>query len=112
MEGTGANTVMEETEQTEQSVEVSQTEPEEMDESEIAQMDEQHMAKMRSARQYKLSQLTRRMNIIKELMKDNMVTDEVNENVQRYKAMLSQFKDAHSSYQALINESGDDDKIN
>lgn len=71
--------------------------------------DEEHVAKMRSTRKYKLCQLTRRKNIIKELMKDNMYTEELEENRAKYKTLLDAFKDAHLSYHTLLNES---DEIN
>ena len=77
----------------------------ESNEPEAAHMDGGNIAKMRSARKYKLSQLTRRMNILKELMKDNMVTEEFEENINKYTSLLGDFKDAHLSYQALLNGS-------
>ena len=52
----------------EQSVDMSQKEA---NEPEVVQTDGEYIAKMRTARKCKVSQLTRRMNIIKELMKDN-----------------------------------------
>ena len=78
-------------------------------ELEVPQPDGEHIAKMRSARKTKLSQLTRRKNILKELMKDNMHTEEFEENMAKYKTLLDEFKDAHLSYHALLN---DPDEIN
>lgn len=64
---------------------------------------------MRSSRKAKLGQLTRRKNIVLELMKDVANIDEVKENMFRYDALVGEFKDAHSTYQKLLN---DDDRDN
>ena len=83
----------------------SQTAPE-LEVPQPEQADGEHIAKMRSARKTKLSQLTRRKNILKELMKDNMNTEEqeFDENMAKYKTLLDEFKDAHLSYHALLND--------
>lgn len=77
------------------------------DKEEIAKVLEEK--KLRLSRKAKLGQLTRRKNIVLELMKDVANIDEVKENMFTYYVLVGEFKDAHFAYQKLLN---DDDRDN
>lgn len=74
------------------------------DVSEKNEINKQTMEEMRTIRKAKLSQLTRRMNIIKELMNDTTCVGEVKSNEAMYKTKLDEFKQAHAQYQCMLNE--------
>lgn len=59
---------------------------------------------LRNNRKAKLAQITRRKNIINELMKDNINANEVEENVLKYNELFDEFKAVHQDYQRLLEE--------
>lgn len=60
---------------------------------------------LRNNRKTKLAQLTRRMNIIKEFMKDGKCIDEVKENMLKYRELLEVFENIHGEYQRVLKAS-------
>lgn len=60
---------------------------------------------LRNNRRIKLGQLTRRMNIIKELMKDDSNLNEIKENVLKYRELLEEFDIIQGEYQRVLKES-------
>lgn len=59
---------------------------------------------LRNIRKAKLGQLTRRRNIITELMKDDMNANEVEQNALKYNELFEEFKDMHKNCQRLLDE--------
>ena len=67
---------------------------------------------MCNARKYKLAPLTRKMNIVNELMNDPTLVEEVREHMRKYNAMLQELLQEclHKDYNQSLCE--DDEKIN
>jgi hypothetical protein len=61
-------------------------------------------SKVKKARKAKLSQLTRRKNIMIQLMEDVSGLSEVRENLHTYKDLFEKFKTLHYNYQELLTE--------
>ena len=58
---------------------------------------------MHLSRKAKLGQLTRRKNVILQLMRDSMNEDDAKDNMHKYHALLGEFMGTHISYQKLLN---------
>ena len=77
----------------------------------VKNMDEA-AARLRSSRAGKASHLTRRMNIVNNLMNDGYL-DEVKANMKRFNDLLDEFKALHISYTEMLDEDAkreDEDK--
>ncbi|KAK0141928.1 hypothetical protein N1851_020399 [Merluccius polli] len=61
-------------------------------------------SKLKKARTAKLSQLTKRKNVMIQLMEDVSGFHEVRDNLHTYKDLLERFKDIHRNYQELLTE--------
>ncbi|XP_049331748.1 uncharacterized protein LOC111197647 [Astyanax mexicanus] len=64
----------------------------------------EHVPKLKNVRKGKLSQLTKRKNIMLELMEDVTDIEEVKENLQKYTQLLAEFKSVHRGYQGQLSE--------
>ena len=62
------------------------------------------MKELRKTRKSRVGQLTRYMNVIKDLMKDATNVHWVKANASTYNATLKQFKEAHTQYQQMLSE--------
>lgn len=70
-------------------------------------------ARLRSSRAAKASHLTRRMNIVNNLMTDKEYLDEVKGNMVKFNDLLEDFKALHTSYTEMLDKDAkgeDDDK--
>lgn len=63
-----------------------------------------HAPKLRNARKGKLAHLTKRKNIMLELMEDALCVQEVKENLNKFVSLLDDFKSLHETYQELLSE--------
>lgn len=63
-----------------------------------------HVPKLRNARKGKLAHLTKRKNIMLELMEDASCVQEVKENLNKFMCLLDDFKSLHETYQELLSE--------
>lgn len=63
-----------------------------------------HPPKLRNARKGKLAHLTKRKNIMLELMDDASCVQEVKENLNTFVCLLDDFKSLHETYQELLPE--------
>lgn len=63
-----------------------------------------HVSKLRNARKGKLAHLTKRKNIMLELMGDASCVQEVKENLNKFVCLLDDFKSLHETYQELLSE--------
>lgn len=79
----------------------SQTDVDELAEIENASQTE---GTLRNRRKIKLGQLTRRMNVIKKLIKDGSSVDEVKITMQKYRELLEEFEIIQGEYQYALNE--------
>ena len=61
-------------------------------------------ARLRAARSGKISHLTRRMNIMNNLMVGNEYLDEVRGNLIKFDEMLDSFQTLHSNYAQFLKE--------
>ncbi|XP_063056437.1 uncharacterized protein LOC134450527 [Engraulis encrasicolus] len=73
-------------------------------ETPVAIMEEEAVTQMRKARQGKVSHITRRINIVKDLMKNNDFIDEVKENMTKFNEFFEEFKTLHASYADMLDE--------
>lgn len=64
----------------------------------------EHVSKLKNARKGKLSQLTKRKNIMLQLMEDVSGIQEVQENLQKYTQLIAEFKSVHKAYQEQLTE--------
>lgn len=73
--------------------------------STVMDLDENgHVSKLRNARKGKLAHLTKRKNIMKELMEDATCVQEVKANESKFVHLLDDFKSLHGTYQELLSE--------
>lgn len=72
--------------------------------SEKEMEDGEHVSKLKNARKGKLSQLTKRKNIMLQLMEDVSGVQEVQENLQKYTQLIAEFKSVHKAYQEHLSE--------
>lgn len=63
-----------------------------------------HAPKLRNARKGKLAHLTKRKNLMLELMEDASCVQEVKENFNKFVCLLDDFKSLHETYQELLSE--------
>ena len=61
-------------------------------------------ARLRAARSGKISHLTRRMNIMNNLMVGNEYLEELRENLTKFEEMLDSFQTLHSNYAEFLDE--------
>ena len=64
----------------------------------------ENVSKLLASRKYKLCQVTRRMNIVKELMKVITNVEEVNESMTKYGQLVEEFNNTHKAYQLLLSK--------
>ncbi|XP_060799417.1 uncharacterized protein LOC132901020 [Neoarius graeffei] len=67
-------------------------------------MEDETVTRMRYARAGKMSHITRRMNIVNDLMTKKDFLEEVKENMTKFNEFLEEFKALHASYVSLLDE--------
>lgn len=77
-----------------------------------ADEDSNLLAKLRSSRAGKLSHIKGRINIVNSLMSDSEDLEEVKENMDKFNAMLDEFKSLDVSYEQTLNEQNRNDDFN